>query len=91
MFLDFMKILFKGPNNEAYGVEFERHGRRRVAYATKEIILSAGSLDSAKILMLSGIGPEEHLHSLGVSTHSKIVYTQCYAEYCCVHRSTHAL
>lgn len=39
----------------------------QVAFATKEIILSAGSLDSAKLLMLSGIGPRDHLESLGVS------------------------
>ncbi|OXA57469.1 glucose dehydrogenase [FAD, quinone] isoform X2 [Folsomia candida] len=60
------KVLFRGPNNEAYGIEYERHGRKRVAFATKEVILSAGSLDSAKLLMLSGIGPQEHLHSLGL-------------------------
>ena len=47
-------------------MEYERHGRRRIALATKEIILSAGSLDSSKILMLSGIGPREHLESHGV-------------------------
>lgn len=60
------QVLFRGDNNEAYGVEYIRHGRRQVAFATKEIILSAGSLDSAKLLMLSGIGPRDHLESLGV-------------------------
>lgn len=54
------------PNNEAYGVKYERHGKHKVAFAKKEVILSAGSIDSAKLLMLSGIGPRDHLESLGV-------------------------
>lgn len=54
-------------NNRAYGVTFKRHGRHRFARASKEVILSAGAIDSPKILMLSGVGPKKHLQSIGVS------------------------
>lgn len=47
-------------------VTFTRHGRTYIAFARKEIILSAGSFGSAQILMLSGIGPEDHLRELGI-------------------------
>lgn len=38
-----------------------RGGREYVVRATKEVILAAGTINSAKILMMSGIGPEENL------------------------------
>jgi choline dehydrogenase-like flavoprotein len=48
------KILFN-HENRAIGVEFDRLFIRHVVYARNEIILSAGSINSPKILMLSGI------------------------------------
>ena len=57
----------RGPNNEAYGVEYERHGVKKIAYANKEVIISAGAIQSPKILMLSGIGPRKHLEHIDVS------------------------
>jgi len=67
--------LFK-EGNVAYGVEYLRHQERRVAYAKKEVILSAGAITSPKLLMLSGIGPAAHLTSLGVEKAS--YYFQLY-------------
>ena len=40
-------------------------GARRIA-AAKEVILSAGGLMSPKLLMLSGVGPADHLRGLGI-------------------------
>ncbi|WP_228819369.1 GMC family oxidoreductase [Nocardia transvalensis] len=39
------------------GVEFERDGRPETAYADAEVIVSAGAVDSPRLLLLSGVGP----------------------------------
>jgi len=52
----------------AYGVEYDRHGEKRTAFARKEVIVSAGTITTPRILMLSGIGPADHLRELGVSS-----------------------
>lgn len=48
-------------NKKATAVEFDIHGKPFVARAKKEIILSAGVFGSPQILLLSGVGPEQHL------------------------------
>ena len=50
----------------AVAVEYEHDGELKIARASEEIILSAGSLASPKILMLSGVGPARALASAGV-------------------------
>lgn len=50
----------------AIGVEYGHDGDLHYARARAEVILSAGSLISPKILMLSGIGPAEHLVDEGI-------------------------
>lgn len=67
VFFPILQILFREGSREVYGVEYERHGRVERAIATKEVIISAGAITTPKLLMLSGIGPWEHLHQLGVS------------------------
>jgi choline dehydrogenase len=52
---------------EAYGVQYRKFGKKYKVRANKGVILSAGVVGSPKILMLSGIGPEQHLKSHGVS------------------------
>ncbi|GAB0093746.1 hypothetical protein DMENIID0001_089200 [Sergentomyia squamirostris] len=54
-------------NGVVSGVNVNLRGEQKFAVtARQEVILSAGSINSPQILMLSGIGPEETLNSLGI-------------------------
>ena len=59
------RILFEGKR--AIGVNYQKNGQSHDCYAGGEIILSAGTLISPKILMLSGIGPAEELEQLDIN------------------------
>jgi choline dehydrogenase len=50
----------------ATGVEVSHHGRVEVISAGREVILAASSLNTPKLLMLSGIGPGAHLAEHGI-------------------------
>ncbi|MDI3336184.1 choline dehydrogenase [Defluviimonas aestuarii] len=50
----------------AVGVEVERSGRVEVISARAEVILAASSINTPKLLMLSGIGPSAHLAEHGI-------------------------
>ncbi|CAB0016916.1 unnamed protein product [Nesidiocoris tenuis] len=60
------QILINPLTKTAYGVKFVKRGAVRVAYARKEVILSAGAFNSPQLLMLSGIGPADHLKEIGI-------------------------
>ena len=53
-------------NGHATGVEVARGGRIEVIRAAREVVLAASSINSPKLLMLSGIGPAAHLAAHGV-------------------------
>lgn len=50
----------------ATGVRYQYEGKAHQARAAREVLLSAGAIASPKLLMLSGIGPANHLRSLGI-------------------------
>lgn len=58
------KILWQGK--KAVGVELIRKGKKCVIKARKEVILSASVFNSAKLLMLSGVGAADELASYGI-------------------------
>uniref|UniRef100_A0A0U9HSH0 Putative salicyl alcohol oxidase n=1 Tax=Chrysomela populi TaxID=154003 RepID=A0A0U9HSH0_CHRPP len=60
------KILIDPQTKRAYGVKYSRRGRIHYAFARKEVIVTAGPLNSPQLLMLSGIGPQEHLQDLDI-------------------------
>src|SRR5262249_31080023 len=50
------------------GLDFLHDGRRHSARASREVILCAGAIHTPRLLLLSGIGPQEELAPLGIDT-----------------------
>ena len=58
------RIIFEGKHAKA--LEYELSGTKHHIQANKEIILCAGTYNSPKLLMLSGVGPAEDLENHGI-------------------------
>ncbi len=59
------KVLIEG--NRAVGVEYVKDGQTMQARADKEVLVAGGAFLSPKLLMLSGIGPADHLKAHGIA------------------------
>ncbi|KAL5020187.1 hypothetical protein ScPMuIL_003079 [Solemya velum] len=64
------KILIE--NGVATGVEYIIDTLPETAISNREVIVSAGAIGSPKLLMLSGIGPRDHLEELGIEVKSDL-------------------
>lgn len=60
------RIVVDPVTKTAVGVEFLKSNRKYYIRADKEVILAAGAISSPQLLMLSGIGPAEHLTEMGI-------------------------
>lgn len=59
------RLIFEGTT--CVGVEYVQDDEVLTAMASREVILSAGAVDSPRLLMLSGIGPADELEEVGVN------------------------
>ena len=58
------RIVWQGTR--AVGVEYQCAGKTEQADCDGEVILSGGTVNSPQLLQLSGVGPADHLHGLGI-------------------------
>jgi choline dehydrogenase len=61
------RVLFAGER--AVGVAYRRQGRMQEVKARREVILSAGAIQSPRLLMLSGVGDSAQLGKHGINVH----------------------
>jgi choline dehydrogenase len=59
------RLIFDGKR--AVGVEYLRHGKLETARCEREVVLTAGAVNSPQLLMLSGIGPAAELRRHGIA------------------------
>lgn len=53
--------------NRAVGIEIVQGGNKKIISCSKEVVLSAGAINSPRLLMLSGIGDADELKSIGIA------------------------
>jgi choline dehydrogenase len=59
------RIVFDA-DQRAVAVEYEHDGARATVEVKREVVLSAGALETPKLLLLSGVGPADHLRAMGI-------------------------
>ncbi|XP_055933565.1 glucose dehydrogenase [FAD, quinone]-like [Argiope bruennichi] len=74
------KVLLNG--RRATGVQFDIQNRTYEVKARREVIMSAGGTNTPQILMLSGIGPKEHLQNLGIPVVADLPVGENFQDHC---------
>ncbi|XP_039498224.1 glucose dehydrogenase [FAD, quinone] [Drosophila santomea] len=60
------KILIEPQKKTAFGIIAKIDGKLQKIVARKEVIISAGAINTPQLLMLSGVGPAKHLREMGI-------------------------
>lgn len=78
----FVNKILMNKNNEARGVELTYKGKHKMrVYSKKEVIVSAGTIQSPPLLMRSGIGPKAYLEKRNVSCKVDLAVGQNYIDH----------
>jgi choline dehydrogenase len=64
------KIIFEGK--KAIGIEVKIKNKIEKVFVNKEVVLSGGSINSPQLLLLSGVGPAEHLKEKGIKVNHEL-------------------
>jgi len=59
-----LRIVFEG--RRAVGVQYRNGNATRMAHAEAEVLVTAGAIGTPKIMLLSGVGPGDHLRQFGI-------------------------
>lgn len=59
-------------NGRARGIVYTKGGETQAAIAGREVLVAAGTYNSAKLMMLSGLGPADHLRQHGIAVAADI-------------------
>ncbi|KAG8178924.1 hypothetical protein JTE90_014130 [Oedothorax gibbosus] len=70
-------------NGVAVGVQFDYKKETYTVKAKREVIVSAGAVNTAKVLQLSGIGPRQFLESLNIQVHADLHVGDNFHDHCC--------
>ncbi|CAH2106572.1 unnamed protein product [Euphydryas editha] len=63
----FVTKILLNEDKKSYAVEADIFGEKKTFYANIEVIISAGTINTPQLLMLSGVGPKDHLLSKNIS------------------------
>lgn len=67
-----IKILFEPGTNTVSGILLNKDGKEVTVNIRKELIVSAGAINSPQLLMLSGIGPRKHLKEMNIEVNADL-------------------